>query len=312
MLRRAATLLWNGRGLPHAPVVSPAEAGVRVLLHGAAPGAPLDVTDDHVPVSLRPLVLGVRLDAAPDGARRPWLAFHDAADGSELGRMGAEVTGSLPMSCGALWLLAPRGCRNRCAPVATRWARYALAWRHAQRAPARGDRLCMTAADLRALNLYYSVRRPVYLVGTAWEGRTNLFPMDLVGQLSSGEFLLALRATSPAIELMERSGRIALSAAPAGQLQAVYALGAHHKKDTVDVDALPFPVRPSPRFGLPSLADRLAYELAVEQVHRIGSHVLFVTRIETRQPPAENQLAHVSAMYAERSARRGRHLVPAS
>lgn len=312
MLRSAATLLWNGRGLPHAPVVSPSESGVRVLLHGTGAGAPVDVTDDHVPVSLRPLVLGVRLDDAPGGGRRPWLAFHDAADGTELGGMGAEVTGSLPVSRGALWLLKPRGCRNRCAPAWTRWGRYALAWRHARRAPARGDRLCMTAADLRALNLYYSVRRPVYLVGAAWEGRTNLFPMDLVGRLTTGELLLALRATSPAIELMERSGRIALSAAPADQLRAVYALGAHHRKETVDVEGLPFPVRPSPRFGLPSLADRLSYELAVEQVHRIGSHVLFVTRMETDAPPAGNQLAHVSEMYAEWAARRGRRLEPAT
>jgi flavin reductase (DIM6/NTAB) family NADH-FMN oxidoreductase RutF len=310
-LKTAWSLLRNGRGLRHSPVVAPAESGVRVLLHGTGAAAPLDVSADHVPVSLRPLVLGMRLDAAPAASSRLTLSFHDAGDGAEFGRLDAEATGSLPMSRGALWLLKPVRCRNRCAPAPARWAQYAFAWRHARLAPARGDRLAMTAGDLRSLNLYYAVRRPVYLVGVASEGRTNLFPMDLVGRLSSGEFLLALRATSPAIELMERSGVIALSIAPADQLQAVYALGAHHKRETVDVGALPFPVQPSPRFGLPSLAGRLAYELAVEQVHRIGSHVLFVTRIEAHDDLRDNQLAHVSTWYVDWAARRGRQIVAA-
>jgi flavin reductase (DIM6/NTAB) family NADH-FMN oxidoreductase RutF len=310
MLKTAWSLLRNGRGLAHSPVVAPAESGVRVLLHGTG-GAPLDVTADHVPVSLRPLVLGVRLDAEPAASDRLTLSFRAADDGAEFGRLDAKITGSLPMSRGALWLLAPTRCRNRCAPAATRWAQYAFAWRHARLAPARGDRLGMTAGDLRCLNLYYAVRRPVYLVGVAFEGRTNLFPMDLVGRLSSGEFMMALRATSPAIELMERSRRIALSIAPADQLQAVYALGAHHKRDTVDVDALPFPVLPSPRFGLPSLAGRLSHEVAVEQVHRIGSHVLFLTRIEAHDDLHDSQLAHVSTWYAEWAARRGREMVAA-
>jgi flavin reductase (DIM6/NTAB) family NADH-FMN oxidoreductase RutF len=170
----------------------------------------------------------------------------------------------------------------------------------------------MSAADLRCLNLYYSVARPVYLVGVSFADRTNLFPMDLVGRLTSGEFLLALRATSPATELMERSRHIVLSTAPADQLGIVYALGEHHKKSTVDVECLPFPVQASPRFGLPSLVGRLSHELLVEETHRIGSHVLFVTRVQAQQALSDAQLAHVSAMYVEWAGRAGRHFVPAS
>jgi hypothetical protein len=84
-----------------------------------------------------------------------------------------------------------------------------------------------------------------------------------------------------------------------------------HERDTVDVDALPFPVQPPLRLGVPSLAGRLAYELAVDQVHRIGSHVPFATRVEPHDDLRGNQPAHVSTGYVEWAARRGRQIAAA-
>ena len=167
----------------------------------------------------------------------------------------------------------------------------------------------MSASDLRCLNAYYIVARPVYLVSVAFDGRSNVFPMDLVGSLSSGDFLLALRATSPAIALIESSGRLAMSGAPADSLAAIYALGAHHRKATIDLNDLPFEVHPSDLFGLPVLQrPGLVRELQVRDVHRIGSHVLFVTRVERETGETREQLAHVSAMYADLLTHRGRPL----
>lgn len=167
----------------------------------------------------------------------------------------------------------------------------------------------MSASDLRCLNAYYIAARPVYLMSVAHDDRANVFPMDLVGRVSSGDFLLALRATSPAIELMEASGRIAMSGAPASQLQAVYALGAHHHKATIDLTALPFRVRQSELFGLTVLDEPgLVRELSVRAVHGVGSHVVFVTRVERESGRTDAQLAHVSSMYAEWLARHGRSL----
>src|SRR5262249_9210016 len=159
-------------------------------------------------------------------------------------------------------------------------------------------------ADLRALNAYYITARPVYLVGVAHKDRVNLFPMDLVGPVSSGDFLLALRATSPAVEVMEASRCIAMSGAPAAHLRAVYALGAQHHKSSVDLNTVGFPITRSTLYGLPVLAeDGLVRELFVRAVHRIGSHVLFVSRVEREAGRTWEQLAHVSGMYAERLSR---------
>ena len=312
---RLLHLLRHGRGLRHLPVIHPdrKDVSVRVILRGLHGGA-IDVTNDHIPVSLRPLVLGVQLAVANNediaATATPSLELRDARDQDRLlARIDLKPVGALKLSGGELRLFETSRCRNWCAPWLTRWARYALAWQHARRAPARGDALCMSASDLRCLNAYYIVSRPVYLVSVAHEDRVNVFPMDLVGGISSGEFLLALRATSPAVVLIESSRRIAMSGAPGAHLASVYVLGTQHHRLTIDMSELPFNVRASDSFGLPVLAEPgLVREVSVRDVHRVGSHVLFVTRVERESGVTVEQLAHVSGMYAEWLSRRGRAL----
>ena len=309
-MKRLLRLLRNGKGLRHLPVVYPdgLEKGVRLFLSGLDE-KPIDVTYDHVPVSLRPLTLGIRLDrqSLPPHVT---LEIYDALENtSPLARIGLDGVGGVPLAHGSLHLFHTASCDNRCVPARTRWIRYALSWQHARQAARRQDSLRMSAADLVCLNAYYIAPRPVFLVSVAHLGSDNLFPMDLVGSLSSGEFTLALRSTSPAIELMEGSRRLALCDAPAAHIKAIYALAAHHRRKSIDMDALPFPMRPSPVFGLPVIADaQLVREVAIQDVHRIGSHVLFISTIIQESGRAKDQLAHVSGMYAEWLSRHHRPL----
>jgi flavin reductase (DIM6/NTAB) family NADH-FMN oxidoreductase RutF len=312
-MKQLLRLLRDGRGLRHLPVVYPGrdELSIRLVLRGLR-GGDIDVTKEHVPVSLKPLVLGVRLDSAQSAdlaiSGPLSVAIYDTKQRERLlAVVRLKRAGELPLSRGTLCLFETTRCRNWCAPVITRWVRYALAWQHARGAARRRDGLSMSAADLVCLNAYYIDPRPVYLVGVSHDGQSNLFPMDLVGPVSSGDFLLALRATSPATQLMEASRRVAMSAAPSDSLDEVYALGAHHRSLNVNLDALPIATAPSPMFGLPALAaPSLVRELAIGRVHRVGSHVLFVCRIENETGTAGKQLAHVSAMYAEWLIRHGR------
>ena len=301
-MRRLLRLLRNGKGLRHLPVIFPArvDVSIRVSLRGISRGA-IDVTNDHVPVSLRPFVLGIHLDEAIGDATTPSLELRDVlAHDRLLARIELKPAGAVALSKGELRLFETAGCQNRSTPAPRRWVRYALAWQHARRASSRGDGLCMSASDLRCLNAYYIAARPVYLVSAAYGDRVNVFPMDLVGAVSTGDFLLALRATSPSIELIESSRRIAMSGAPARALESVYALGQHHHEATIDLRSLPFEMQASSRFGLPVLAGSGSVsELSVQDVHRIGSHVLFVARVERESGHTEEQLAHVSGMYAE-------------
>lgn len=303
-------LLRHGRGLAHWPIAFPNDA-IHVAVHlRSRHGATVDVTSAHVPVSLRPLVLGVELDREPDDRfgrdEALSLRMSDAPTGIELADVRLRAIGAISTAGRDLRLFEARSCHNRCASGPVRWWRYALAWRHAANAPRRGDRLCMSAADLRALNVYYIVPRPVYAVSVRHAGRTNIFPMDLVGRLPSGAFTLALRATSPAIELIEGAGRVAMSGAPASRLADVYALGRHHHEATVNIDELPFEISESPDFGLPIMAGAsIVRELSVRAVHRVGSHVVFVCAVEGERGEPRTMIAHASAMYVEWLGRRG-------
>ncbi len=312
-MTRLLTRLLHGDGLRHLPIVlgEANEPLVRFELHGL-PEGPRDITTDHIPVSLTPLVIGVWSEREPEGesATRTTcsIVVRDATTGTKVGVINVASHGTLQLTQGSLSLFRMVSCRNWTAPKMIRWWRYALALVHARRARSRGDRLCMTASDLRCLNVYYMAPRRVYLIGVANGGRTNLFPMDLVGRVGSGDFLLALRATSPSIELMEASRVIAMSAAPADHLAEVYALGAHHRMDTVDVAALPFDVAASPLHGRPILSQGFVRELSVLRTYRIGSHVLFVCRVDNEHGSTPRQMAHVSAMYAEWLGKQGRQL----
>jgi len=305
--------LLQANGLRYAPVVYADSAAfvLRVVLRGL-PCGPLDVSRDHCPVSLSPFVLGVRLTAQavdPDAsAARLWLEIGPPdAEAAPLARLTLKSVGALPLQQGSLHFFQVERTVNRCLPMGTSWIHHLLAWRSARASARRSDALCMSAEDLCALNAYYIVARPVFLVGVGHEERRDLFPMDLVGALGSGEYLVALRATSPGIALMQASRRIAMSSAPAELLGAVYALGSRHRQSTLELASAGVPISSSPLFGLPVL-DRagLVRELVVEKAERIGSHVLFVTRIEQEAGLARRQLAHLSGTYIEWLGRRRR------
>ena len=171
----------------------------------------------------------------------------------------------------------------------------------------------MSFADLKALNVFYMMPRPVYLISVVHGEASNVFPMDLVGPLGDDLFLLALRLTSPSVELIGKSGRVVAASAPAAMKEQVYHLGAHHKKRSIDWDALPFAVEPSPVFAMPTLSGPVGLrELEVLHSEPVGSHMLFVTSVANQIGEAdEPQLSHVSDMYAHWRARHGRSFADA-
>jgi flavin reductase (DIM6/NTAB) family NADH-FMN oxidoreductase RutF len=178
--------------------------------------------------------------------------------------------------------------------------KYLLAWRQVLRNARDPNAFKMSFADLRALNVFYMMPRPVYLISTVHDDASNIFPMDLVGPLGDDKFLLALRRTSPSVELMRRSERMVAAGAPAALKAQVYELGAHHKKRSIDWGALPFAIEPSAEFQIPTLGGALGVrELQVIATEPVGSHMVFVTSVATQSFAGDTpQLCHVSDMYA--------------
>lgn len=312
MVRTLLADLRHGRGLRHRPVALRPSEQRPVAATLEAGGASLDIAGRHVPCSLIPLVVGVVLD--DDGERvlaagRGRLRITDAhAGGPPLATIDLRITGELPLGDRRLVLFGVAGSEVHCAPALRRHWRHALAWRHTHAGARRPGNLQMSFRDVKALNGYYMWPRPVFLVTVRHADRGNIFPMDLVGDVVGGSFLMALRSTSHSVELMRESRRVVVASIPAAYREHAYALGVHHRKKDIDWGALPFAVRPSAAFGFPVPTAALRVrELEVREVHVVGSHTFFVTTpIADDGGRDEPQLCHVSDMYAEWRARRGR------
>jgi flavin reductase (DIM6/NTAB) family NADH-FMN oxidoreductase RutF len=277
----------------------------RVVLEGL--DAPLDVSRDHVPVSLRPFTIGLCLYASISEstlrAARLTLALSDWSEPHLVrGRLALRVQEAidLPDPQRRLWIFEVLGSQNYCLGTPHMLAREARDWYYAKKKKKNPYNFRMSTAGLRALNVYYMRPRPVSLVTVMDGGESDVFPMDLIGPLSSGNFTMALRSTSPAIRLMENSRRIAVSALPAAFKRAAYALGTHHKTLCVEWNALPFATVTSMEFALPVPRDALLVrELEVHAVHRIHSHTFFVTNVARETCSASGDaFCHIAGPYA--------------
>jgi flavin reductase (DIM6/NTAB) family NADH-FMN oxidoreductase RutF len=240
----------------------------------------VDVTSNNVVTALRPFTIGIMLDAGavPQSCR---LSMNQRASSRLLGTIHLRLVRAIPLGSLAFCLFEVTRSENYCVPAPILQIYY---WREQYRF----ERRCrknphnfrMTIPDLRASYVFYICPRPVVLVTVQHGDAGNMFPMDLIGPTNSRWFSMALRSTSPAVELMRQSGRMALASVPYDDRAAAYDLGRHHRERTIDWAGLPFPTVLSPGFQLPAMQHALRVrEVSVEAVHEVGSHVLFLTSI---------------------------------
>jgi flavin reductase (DIM6/NTAB) family NADH-FMN oxidoreductase RutF len=293
---------------------------VTVSLHGL--GRPSDVTRNHVVVALRPLTIGVLLtaDAAsrPSGSPRCGLEFREQAGERRLmGSIRLHRTGDLIRHGQTFRLFEPEGCENHCLPAHQLWLHDRLQAHRArrqQRAQPHGFQ--MVPSDQRALFVFYICPRPVSLVTVVDGEHANIFPMDLIGLTDSPWFSIALRLSSPAVALIERTRRLAVAAVPLSYRAIAYQLGRYHARPGMERAALPFRTVLSPEYRLPVPEASIGVrELHIEECRPVGSHMLFiasVTRESTLdQTPAPLQLFHIHGAYRQHLQRRGIPMVDA-
>ena len=270
------------------------QKSVEVWLEGL--GEPRDVTCNQVVACLRPLTVGLMLGEEP-GDRGLQLCFRRRGSDLPLGRLHLKAAGSIPLPGRNFCFFEVAGCENYCvSPLQLR----AYDLREQARAKRRQKRnphnFAMTHPDIRASHVFYICPRPVVLVSVEHEGAGNIFPMDLIGPTDSPFFSMALRLTSPAVQLMRQSRRMALSGVPFSYKDVAYKLGEHHRKASIDWDGLPFPLEKSAEFALriPREALRVR-EVQVEECRTVGSHMVFLTSLVSDTPgaqPHQKQLFH--------------------
>jgi flavin reductase (DIM6/NTAB) family NADH-FMN oxidoreductase RutF len=291
------------------------EEQVEVLLH--APGrAPVDITDRHATVALRPLTVavgGLPEAEAPTASERLTLAVRERQSGALLGEVRLRPlawpqAGDPPIF--GIRLFTAAGCSNRCLPAPRLQLQYLAERLRLWRDHDPHNQQKMTPADLFAKWVLFCLPRPVVVVSYSTPAGSNLFPMDLVGPAGPDRFLLGLHQPSPATAPILAARRLAVSTVPLAFRPLVFGLGRNHRHAAVDLGAVPFALDRSATLSVP--VPRAA--ITVREVELLGtaplaSHLLLITRTLHLERRSQGlQMCHTHGFYQHALARRGRAL----
>ena len=305
------------RPLPQWPPVALREPQEAVQVRLSTFRAEFDVTRAAVVAALRPLTLAVGLDAqrmsAIEDRSEPQLHFVDLESRRTVGMLQLQHIRNWNTSGAAIGLFEVRRGTQHCLRWPYRpWNR----WLQNRRMRRNTDpnNFFMPPEAVQQQMIFYICPRPVVLVSVDDGSHSNLFPMDLIGPVSSDRFTLALRSASPSIPTMKSARRVALSDVPARDYATAYKLGVHHKNVKVEWDHLPFEIQRSRDFALPcpSIALRVR-EFEILDFDTIGSHTFFVTQIASEHRVEDDaQFFHTSGIYQHFRSCNGRPFLPAS
>jgi flavin reductase (DIM6/NTAB) family NADH-FMN oxidoreductase RutF len=289
-----ATTQWQPISL------QPPQETIQVRLVAAA--HEFDVTVNNVVGALKPFTVSIGLDAqmrsAVESTSEPELQFLDRGRQRLIGVLRLQHVRFWNTAGILLGLFEVRCGTHRCA----RWPRRvwdSWLYRRAAAKNTRPDSLALDPSAVEQTLIFYICPRPVFLVSVDDGRHSNIFPMDLVGPIAPDRFTLALRNSSPSVETIKNGRKVALSGIAAADVQIAYQLGAHHKKEEIDCDSLPFKVSRSLKFSLPVPATALRIrELEILDFQSIGSHTLFVGRVVSDERAGDRpQLFHTCGVH---------------
>jgi flavin reductase (DIM6/NTAB) family NADH-FMN oxidoreductase RutF len=310
-------LIQRLRPLPQWPPVALREPQESVQVRLSTVRGEFDVTRAAVVAALRPLTLAVGLDAqltsAIEDRSAPALHFVDLESRRTVGMLQLQHVRNWNTSGAAIGLFEVQHGTHRCVRWPYRpWNR----WLQNRRMRRNTDpnNFFMPPEAVQQQMIFYICPRPVVLVSVDDGSHSNLFPMDLIGPVSSDRFTLALRSTSPSIATMKSARRVVLSDVPARDYATAYKLGIHHKNAMVDWGDLPFETQRSRNFSLPYPAIALRVrEIEILDFDTIGSHTFFVTQIASEDSAGDDaQFFHTSGIYQHFRSCKGRPFPPAS
>ncbi len=258
------------------------QSDVSVWLHGL--DQPIDVTRLHMMACGAPLTIGIGLSqsdaelAALTGKLS--LRLRRTQGQRLMGKIGLRLVSSLHVGAQYLCLFHVTHHRNACISPLRRFPLYLQSVRWHRQTKDKNKEVPITVHDAQAMAIFYLCPRPVALV-TVIEGQSgNMFPMNLMGDIGDGYFAFGLNRHRAAAPLVDRVRRITLSNIPLEQAPIATKLSSNHRKPSIAWKDLPFETMqwngtdtPVPAFAL------RVREMHVENVHLLGSHLLFVAKV---------------------------------
>ena len=229
-----------------------------------------DVSSDHWLLCLEPVVFGVWLTNNSDiellkRSASCKLNFTDHAK-KTVAVTDLALTGSIEEPTGILFLLTLKNCKiSHINPFKTR-----LLYQRFYKKPQQ------PFIKLKAYAAAYSYPRKVRVVSFQDDNHFNIFPMDLVGDISkNGRFVFGLRHTNVTLSHIIETKKILISEVPFSYRDAIYDLGKHHSGSPLSITSLPFGFITSKTFGFPVPEWANSYkEIQILKTVDLGSHML--------------------------------------
>jgi len=130
--------------------------------------------------------------------------------------------------------------------------------------------------NLKSFASAYSYPRKVRVISFKQNDYYNIFPMDLVGDISvNGRYVFGLRHTNVALSKIIETKKIVVSEFSYKYKDVIYQLGSHHSFGPPALDKLPFKIIESRNFGfyMPEWIDSYK-EINIVKTINLGSHML--------------------------------------
>jgi hypothetical protein len=128
---------------------------------------------------------------------------------------------------------------------------------------------------LKSYAAAYSYPRRVRLISFKDGGYSNIFPMDLVGDIPhSGRYVFGLRHSNVTLARIIETKKLVVSEVPYAYKNIIYQLGKHHRSPQ-SASTLPFGRLQSETFGFPIPEWANSYkEIKIVSTMNLGSHML--------------------------------------
>jgi flavin reductase (DIM6/NTAB) family NADH-FMN oxidoreductase RutF len=291
-------IVYGDTSIPQEFTVALTQPQNEIIVSLEYAGTSIDVTDRHTTACCAPFILGISVDAEHAGAifkcEHPLLVFGERAFPHRvLGVIRLASREIISLDRLRLILFTVLGSKNYCLPKIRLWAHYlpqALSnWRNLASFDVK-----MSYGEIRASQIAFIRPHPLMLGSLNDGAGGNIFPMNLMGELGGGYLAFALKNSRRPAHLVERAGYIAISNVPLALCSTAFRLAANHTKDSVDWDKIPFALERSRELCIPVPASSpRVREMRVDQVHRIGSHTLFIAQILSDDHRSDQPSVHV-------------------
>lgn len=153
----------------------------------------------------------------------------------------------------------------------------------------------------KQVQIAYSIPRYISLITVGENGKYNLFPTDLHGEISNTHYIISLRHEGKVSRQVEQTRRILISAIHSSFYRTAYLLGKNHMQEMKEKSHFPFSDDSSSQFSLPvPKSALLSLELEVQDSFIHGIHRLLIFKILSRQKwdGTLSTLAHIHNTYA--------------